>query len=173
MIETPRLRLLPCDDTLFDAMKMGGSVLSQAIGANVPKKWSQYRDTFAPAYLRWKAHPPLRDWWVHLIVYKPDNILVGSCGYKGEPDAEGSVEIGYEVRATHQHKGIATEAAQGLVSHAFAHTEVKKVIAHTLPEENYSTKLLQKVGFTRTGDFNDPDDGLVWRWELKKVMNDE
>ncbi|WP_373515289.1 GNAT family N-acetyltransferase [Persicitalea sp.] len=166
MIETPRLRLLPCDDTIFDAIKMGGSVLSQTIGANVPKKWSQYRDTFAPAYLRWKAHKPLRDWWVHLIVYRPDNMLVGSCGYKGEPDAEGRVEIGYEIRPSHQNLGIATEAARGLVNHAFTHSEVKKVIAHTIPEENYSTRILQKVGFFRTDDFSDPEDGLMWRWEI-------
>lgn len=172
MIDTPHLRLLPCDDTLFDAMKMGGGVLSQAIGANVPKKWSQYRDTFAPAYLRWKAHPPLRAWWVHLIVYKPDNILVGSCGYKGEPDAEGRVEIGYEIRPSHQHKGIATEAARGLVDHALAQAEVRKIIAHTLPEENYSSRVLQKIGFTRTDDFNDPDDGLMWRWEINKLTMD-
>ncbi len=170
MIETRRLRLLPCDDTIFDAIKMGGGVLSQTIGANVPKKWSQYRDTYAPAYLRWKAHKPLRDWWVHLIVYRPDNMLVGSCGYKGEPDAEGRVEIGYEVRPSHQNLGIATEAAQGLVKHAFTHEEVKKVIAHTLPEENYSTRILQKTGFTRTDDFNDPDDGLMWRWEILKSL---
>ena len=168
MIETPRLRILPCDDTLFDAMKMGNSVLSQAVSANVPKKWSQYRDSFAPAYLRWKAHKPLRNWWVHLVVYKPDNLLVGSCGYKGEPDAEGRVEIGYEIRSEHQNRGIATEAAQALVENAFSHAEVKKVLAHTLPQESHSTRILQKIGFVRTEDFNDPDDGLMWRWELSK-----
>ncbi|MPR33588.1 GNAT family N-acetyltransferase [Salmonirosea aquatica] len=167
MIDTPRLRLFPCDDTLFDAMRMGDNVLSQALGANVPRKWTAFRDSFAPAGLRWKAHPPLRDWWVHLIVYRPDNLLIGSCGYKGEPDAEGKVEIGYEIRPSHRNLGLATEAARGLIDNAFTHADVRKVIAHTLPEESHSSQLLQTVGFVRTADFQDPDDGLVWRWELE------
>lgn len=169
MIESPRLRLYPCDDTLFEAIKMGNNVLARAISANVPKKWSQYRDSFAPAYLRWKAHKPLRDWWVYLIVYLPDNLLVGSCGYKGEPDEAGRVEIGYEIKPSHQHMGIATEAARALVARAFKRPEVKTVIAHTLPEMGYSAQLLQKIGFVRTEDFQDPEDGLMWRWELLKL----
>jgi [ribosomal protein S5]-alanine N-acetyltransferase len=166
MIDTPRLRLFPCDDTLFDAIRMGDAVLARALGANVPKKWTEFRDSFAPAGLRWKAHPPLQDWWTHLIVYRPDNLLIGSCGYKGEPDAHGCVEIGYEIRPSHRGKGLATEAARALVENAFAHPEVKKVLAHTLPEESPSTQLLQKIGFVRTDDFQDPEDGLLWRWEI-------
>ncbi len=101
-------------------------------------------------------------------MYLPDNLLVGSCGYKGEPDEEGRVEIGYEIKPSHQNMGIATEAARALVVRAFKRSAVKKVIAHTLPEVGYSTQLLQKIGFTRTDDFRDPDDGLMWRWELAK-----
>jgi len=166
MIDTPRVRLFPCDDTLFAAMKMGDNVLAQALGANVPRKWTAFRDSFVPAALRWKAHPPLRDWWVHLIVYRPDNMLIGSCGYKGEPNADGQVEIGYEIRPSHRNRGLATEAARALVDNAFTHAEVRTVIAHTLPEVSHSSQLLQTLGFVRTDDFQDPDDGLVWRWEL-------
>lgn len=168
MIDTPRLRLLPCDDTLFAAMKMGDNVLAQALGANVPRKWTQFRDSFAPAALRWKANPSLRDWWVHLIVYRPDNLLIGSCGYKGAPDAQGQVEIGYEIRPSHRTLGLATEAARALVENAFNHADVHRVTAHTLPEESHSSQLLQTIGFVRTDDFQDPDDGLMWRWELDR-----
>ncbi|MBU1822625.1 MAG: GNAT family N-acetyltransferase [Bacteroidetes bacterium] len=168
MIDTPRLRLFPCDDTLFDAIRMGDAVLARALGANVPKKWTGFRDSFAPAALRWKAHPPLRDWWTYLAVYRPDNLLIGTCGYKGEPDENGAVEIGYEIRASHQGKGLATEAAQALVQNAFASQEVKKVLAHTMPEASPSAQLLQKIGFVRTDDFQDPEDGLLWRWELER-----
>ena len=167
MIETPRLKLFPCDDTLFAAIKMGDNVLGQALGANVPRKWSAFRDSFAPAALRWKAHAALRDWWVHLIVYRPDNLLIGSCGYKGEPDAEGTVEIGYEIRPSHRTLGLATEAARALVENAFNHATVRRVIAHTSPEENHSSHLLRTIGFVRTDDFLDPDDGLLWRWVLE------
>ncbi|MCE7066201.1 GNAT family N-acetyltransferase [Dyadobacter sp. CY326] len=168
MIITPRLRIVPCDDTLFDAIRMGNNTLARVMGVNVPKKWTDFRDTFTPSYHRWKAHPPLRDWWVYLIIYVPDNILIGSCGYKGEPDANGVVEIGYEIIPAYRKRGLGAEAAKGLVDHAFAHSAVKKVTAHTLAEENASVRILESIGFKQTEDVSDPDDGLLWRWEVSR-----
>ncbi len=169
MILTPRLRLIPCDDTLYDAIRMGNNILARVLGANVPKKWTDFRDTFGPMYIHWKAHPELQDWWTHLIVYRPDNILIGVCGYKGEPDAQGVVEIGYEIRASHRSKGLATEAARGLVEHAFSYTEVQKVIAHTISEENYSSMLLQKLGFTKIPESIETDSQQFTRWEVNRL----
>ncbi|MCE7058456.1 GNAT family N-acetyltransferase [Dyadobacter sp. CY343] len=168
MIETPNLRIVPCDDTLFDAIRLGNNTLARVMGVNVPKKWTEFRDTFTPSYHRWKAHPPLRNWWVYLIIYKPDNQLIGSCGYKGEPDSTGMVEIGYEIMPSHRGKGLGTETAQGLVDHAFGQSGVLKVVAHTLSEENTSARLLEKIGFAQTEDVSDPDEGLLWRWEISR-----
>jgi ribosomal-protein-alanine N-acetyltransferase len=39
-------------------------------------------------------------------------------------------------------------------------------VAHTLAEENASTAVLTKTGFTHTATITDPDDGPVWRWGL-------
>jgi len=168
MIETPHLRIIPCDDTLYDAIRMGNNILARVMGVNVPKKWTEFRDTFTPSYERWKAHPPLREWWVYLIVHKPDNQLIGSCGYKGEPDSSGMVEIGYEIMSSHRLKGLGKETAQGLVDHAFRQSGVHKIIAHTLAEENASAHILEKIGFVQTEDVSDPDDGFLWRWELTR-----
>ncbi|WP_229212050.1 GNAT family N-acetyltransferase [Dyadobacter arcticus] len=162
------MRLVPCDDTLYDAIRMGNNTLARVMGVNVPKKWTEFRDTFTPSYHRWKAHPPLRDWWVYLVIYLPDNQLIGSCGYKGEPDANGMVEIGYEIMPTHRTIGLGTEAAKGLLDHAFTHNIVRKVSAHTLAEENASARILEKIGFAQIEDVNDPEEGLLWRWEIVK-----
>lgn len=169
MLQSQRLDIISCDDTLFDAIRMGNNVLARVMGVNVPKKWTEFRDTFTPSYHRWKAHPPLRDWWVYLIVYKPSNMLIGSCGYKGEPDSNGCVEIGYEITPTHRAMGLGYETAFALVEHAFKQRGVLKVIAHTLPEESPSVRILERIGFIRTDDnFNDPDEGVLWRWEISK-----
>ncbi|QRR04301.1 GNAT family N-acetyltransferase [Dyadobacter sandarakinus] len=166
MIETPRLRIIPCDDSLYEAIRMGNNTLARVMGVNVPKKWTEFRDTFTPSYHRWKAHPPLRDWWVYLVIHTSDNMLIGSCGYKGEPDGNGMVEIGYEIMASHRQKGLGKEIAKGLVDHAFRQSIVKKITAHTLREENPSVKILEGLGFVQTDNVNDPEDGLLWRWEL-------
>jgi len=44
---------------------------------------------------------------------------------------------------------------------------VLRVIAHTLPETNASTRVLEKVGMNFVGEVIDPDDGRVWRWQMQ------
>jgi len=108
------------------------------------------------------------DPWIHgfQMIQKSDAKVVGSCGFKGPPTAEGVVEIAYGVEPEHQGQGFATEAAQALVSFAKGHDQVRLVLAHTLPEPNASTRVLTKCGFRQVEEVIDPDDGPVWRWEL-------
>jgi [ribosomal protein S5]-alanine N-acetyltransferase len=96
---------------------------------------------------------------------------VGSCGFKGPPDANGTVEIAYGVAPEHQNRGYATEAAGGLVQFAFADTRVRVVCAHTLSEANASARVLVKCGFIAVGQVVDPEDGLVWRWETIRARH--
>ena len=49
---------------------------------------------------------------------------------------------------------------------------VRVVRAHTLPQANASTRVLGKCGFTFTGPVEDPEDGLVWRWERPRQLGD-
>lgn len=42
--------------------------------------------------------------------------------------------------------------------------DVARVVAHTLPIENASSRVLRHCGFERIGEVIDPEDGLVWRW---------
>ncbi len=167
MLKSKNIKLIPCDDNIFDAIKMGDEVLAQVIGANVPKKWTEFRDAFTPAYRRWKEHPPLRDWWTHLIVHLPDNQLIGSCGYKGEPDVNGTVEIGYEIKSSYRNRGFGKEVARILTENALDSRMVKRIIAHTLPLESPSTSVLRSTGFTMVEEVKDDAEGLVWKWEYK------
>jgi len=109
------------------------------------------------------------DPWIHgfKLVHRDSGTVVGRCGFKGPPDANGVVEIAYGMNPEHEGKGYATEAAGALVSFAFCHSQVRVVRAHTLPQANASTRVLTKCGFQRIGEVIDPEDGLVWRWERK------
>ena len=53
----------------------------------------------------------------------------------------------------------------GGVDRAIAAPEAHRIRAHTLPEPNASTRILEKLGFVKCGDAIDPDAGLVLRWE--------
>jgi len=102
------------------------------------------------------------------IVHQASNAAVESCCFKGPPTADGVVEIAYSVAPEHQGKGYSTETAAAPTSYAFTGRKVRVVRAHTLPESNASTRVLDKCGFQRLGEVIDPEDGLVWRWEKRK-----
>jgi RimJ/RimL family protein N-acetyltransferase len=115
---------------------------------------------------RLRASTPPDSWTLGFSVVHLDNdTVVGTCGFKGPPAADGVVEIAYGISPEHQGKGYATEAAQSLTDYAFSSGKVRVVRAHTRPESNASTRVLTKCGFRRIGEVVDPEDGLVWRWE--------
>jgi ribosomal-protein-alanine N-acetyltransferase len=99
-------------------------------------------------------------WFTHLIIEGDD--VVGLGGFTGPP-VDGVVEIGYSVAPSRQGRGIAT-AAVGLWLERATAGGVRRVVAHTLPEENASTTVLRRHGFVRDGEATDPDEGTVWRW---------
>ena len=107
-----------------------------------------------------------QDPWVHgFKLMLNDDTLVGMGSFKGPP-VDGVVEIAYAVNPEYQGRGFATAAARAMVEFAFRSGDVKKVLAHTLPGGIASQRVLAKSGFRKTGEVMDPDDGLVWRYEI-------
>jgi len=102
------------------------------------------------------------------VVHPATNQVIGSAGFKGPPDAGGMVEAAYGIVPDWQGKGCATAALGKLIAFASADDRVHALRAHTLPENNASTRVLTKNGFTKLGEVIDPEDGRVWRWERTK-----
>jgi RimJ/RimL family protein N-acetyltransferase len=109
------------------------------------------------------------DPWLHgfAVIHRESGAVIGSCGYKAPPGPEAFVEIAYGIDPAYQGRGYATEAARALVAFAFGSGRVSLVRAHTKPSESASTRVLTKCRFERVGEVVDPEDGLVWRWELR------
>ena len=105
------------------------------------------------------------------VLHVADNILIGFCSFTGPPTADEIVEIAYGIAPGYQGRGHATEAARAIVDYAFASGRVGTIHAHTLPEHNASTRVLQKCGFSFRGEIIHPTDGPVWRWELEKTAS--
>ena len=100
--------------------------------------------------------------WCGYIARREDR-PVGFGVFKNAP-TDGIVEIGYLTFPAHERTGVASNVAAQMLDIA-RDAGVKCVIAHTLPEENASTEVLRRNQFEKTGEANDPDEGLVWRWE--------
>lgn len=106
--------------------------------------------------------------WTHgfAIVERMSGDTIGSCAFKGPPDAEGVVEIAYEIVPAHRRRGYAREAARAASHFALEQPGVRIVRAHTLEDDGTSARVLLACGFTLVGPVELPDDGLVQRWEL-------
>ena len=106
-------------------------------------------------------------WGSYLAIDPASRRVVGTCSFKGPPDADGGVEIAYFTFPDNEGRGIGTAMARALVEIASRHESVSRLVAHTLPARNASVRILERLGFSHTADIVDPDDGPVWRWERK------
>lgn len=130
------------------------------------------RAEISPDWLARIRTAPAPEPWTHSfsILHRATGATIGSCAYKGPPDADGAVEIAYGVDPEYQGRGVATEAAQALVDYALSSEQVRVVRAHTRPDNKAFMRVLTKLGFTCVGEVLDPEDGLVVRWELQKAV---
>ena len=153
-IDTRRLRLVP---NTLDEVRAHIESMNADQRAQLSSDWLARIDTGTA------------DQWTlgFAIVHQVNDAIIGGCGFKGSPSADGTVEIAYNVAPDHQGKGYATEAAEALAAFAFSSGLVRIVRAHTLPNASASTQVLTKCGFRYVGEVMDCDDGLVWRWEKR------
>lgn len=169
VIETDRLMIVQCDEAILIEAIKGNSNIAHKLGVDVPDNWTEFgKEALQYAHNKLEKNSSERGWWTYLPILKSENILIGSGGYKGKPTNEGEIEIGYEITPEFRNQGLATELAKALVENAFEFDQVKLISAHTLGEFNPSTKVLLKCGFEKVEELNDPDEGIIWKWELLK-----
>jgi RimJ/RimL family protein N-acetyltransferase len=155
-LRTPRLRLVLKTP---EEVRAGIETMDAADKAQLSADWlARLHASTAP------------DPWVHgfSMVHLDTGTTVGQCGFKGPPDADGAVEIAYGVASDQESNGYATEAARALLAYALSVDQVKLVRAHTLPASSASKRVLAKCGFQFVGEINDPEDGLVFRFETTR-----
>jgi [ribosomal protein S5]-alanine N-acetyltransferase len=97
-----------------------------------------------------------------LIVNDENSRIVGGCGFKTAIE-HGRVEVGYGVALSAQGKGAATTAVNLLVRMAFA-AGATEVLAEVAPDNQASTRVVQKAGFKNIGSILDRDNEHVVRW---------
>ncbi len=103
-------------------------------------------------------------WVGYMIIHK--NKVVGSCGFTGAPK-QGQVELAYWTFEKFEGQGIASFACKELVSIARDADPTVQVTAKTAPENNASTRILEKNGFKFKEVVQDHEIGDAWLWELK------
>jgi RimJ/RimL family protein N-acetyltransferase len=169
-MQTRSLRLIPHQPELLRAIMLSHEAYEQQSGYRLAEGVREFfvSGDVSPDYVARIQTATQIDPWNHgyAVLLKDEDIVIGSCGYKGPP-TEKVVEIGYGIAPAYCGRGYATEAAEVLTAHAFE-KGVKIVCAHTLPVHNASSRILTKCGFQWIGLVNDPQDGPIWRWEKSR-----
>jgi [ribosomal protein S5]-alanine N-acetyltransferase len=101
--------------------------------------------------------------WICYYI-KQDGNIVGSGGFKGPP-VGGKIEIAYGTFEGSRKQGIGTEICKKLVNIALETDPFVRITARTLPENNFSNRVLEKNNFRFICSVDDPEDGNVWEWE--------
>lgn len=170
-METPNLILMACDQQTLEYAIQGNHQLSKHINAIVPEDWTEFGSRALKYSLdKLKSSEDEKGWWSYFPIHKADNKLIGLCGYKGQPNDTGQVEIGYEIKSEYRNYGLATEIAKALIDNAFNFETVNSIKAHTLGEVNASNKVLINCGFHKTDEVDGKELGTLWKWELQRII---
>jgi [ribosomal protein S5]-alanine N-acetyltransferase len=89
VIETPRLRLIPCELRHFEAILAADrGRLGRMLGVAIPDDGFDFPgsasvETMRSLHEHLKANPDALGWWTYLFVHAGDRMLIGQGGYKG------------------------------------------------------------------------------------------
>lgn len=110
-----------------------------------------------------KADATSLGWGTWLVVEKRNGKVIGDIGFKGKPDADNQVEVGYGFLKEHWNKGYATEAVGAIMQWAFATGLVEVIIAETLLDNYGSMRVLEKLDMKKVGTSEE-----MVNWKLVK-----
>lgn len=99
----------------------------------------------------------------YLIVARSRDAVLGGCRFKSAP-VDGRVEIGYGVAPSERGCGIGSAAVAELLRLATASGAVRQVVAHILPDNAASSRVVARLGFIAGSTLVDPDGEVVVPW---------
>ena len=114
--------------------------------------------------------PTLYGWGSWLVLRKSDGLIIGDAGFKGRPDANQQVEVGYGFLESEWGKGYATEAVGRLLDWAFYTKAVRKVTAETDLNNIGSIRVLEKLWMKKT---KTTADMIYWEKNKESIENDK
>jgi RimJ/RimL family protein N-acetyltransferase len=110
-------------------------------------------------------------WCPNVVVL--DGLMIGHAGYHGPPGANATqnpeaVEFGYTIYPDWRGRGYATQAAVTLMDLAEERAGIRHFVLSVSPENDPSLAIVRKLGFVKTGEHMDEEDGLEHVFELQR-----
>lgn len=110
--------------------------------------------------------PRAAPWIGYLGVDEESMLIVGSCGFRDAPDAQGTVEILHVLTLPGlEGRGFATAMVRALFAVAVAEKRVKRVVVYTLPETSSLTSIVTRAGMRFQGLVRLAGEDPLWCWD--------
>lgn len=172
-IKTGRLRLIPLNANMLEALSRGRDQLEQLLGLqpSALQMSSGMEEEIEEALEFWReftrSHPDQYYWGTNWeIVLEAENRTIGGIGMGGPPNKHGQVTVGYHIDVRQHRRGYGTEALAGLRDWAMQQAECTSMVAFTPVENLPSQKVLSRCGFELVDQVEEA--GLscyFWRYE--------
>jgi len=109
-------------------------------------------------------------WYTYwLLVIRSLPFGAGPIGFKGLPNQNGEVEIGYGIDKAYQQKGYTTEAAQAMITWAFEEPACRSITAQNTKKWNLaSQRVLFKLG---KKVYEESEDAFSLRLERSSIVS--
>jgi [ribosomal protein S5]-alanine N-acetyltransferase len=169
-IRSDRLELVSLSPETIDAL-----LARSPVDFAVPAGWPQGGEAgFLPLRAdQMRRSPDWQEWLVRaLVLAEAGRRMIGYAGFHGPPGTNGpqaadAVELGYTIFEPWRGRGYATEAARALIDWARSEHGIRRFIASVAPDNEPSLAIVGKLGFVRTGEQWDEEDGLELVFELR------
>ena len=168
MVETNRLRLIPLT---YDQLIKYGRVdysLERELGLQEISRSisSDLLEPLEQTILMNVANPNKNYLYstLWIMILKTENKIVGDLCFKGEPNSEGEIEIGYGTYENFRNEGYMTEAVSGIINWAVVQPGIKSIIAETEKSNLASFRILEKNNFKKYRE----TEFMFW-WKLSLI----
>jgi len=174
-IETPRLRLrYMSEDFLLACHDDEAELAENLIGFKVDAEWLREKNLMALRLGELHSDVEYAPWSLRAIGDVRTGAMVGHIGFFSRPNpaylrpyVQEGVELGYAVYPAYRRQGYAEEAIRGLVSWAVVEHGIENFVIATEPENKPAIALAAKLGFEKTAEHVDPEDGLEYLFVLR------
>jgi [ribosomal protein S5]-alanine N-acetyltransferase len=164
-IHTDRLILIPFTLEVTGLLLDGDTSILRQLGLQLTPYWPDQEaiDTFPKIINNLELVPEPSGFESYMVVHRNSMTVIGDAGFKGLPNTDGEVDLGYAIIPQAQKNGYGFEVAKGLADWAFQQQGVEAITARCLLENVPSARVLEKLGMHEVNR-----DETVIRWKLLK-----
>jgi [ribosomal protein S5]-alanine N-acetyltransferase len=118
-----------------------------------------------------RKNEQFQTWCPNAVVL--DGTMIGHAGYHGPPGVNSvqnpnAVEYGYKIFPAWRGRGYATQVAVMLMDRAEERAGTRHFVLAIAPDNDPSLAIARKLGFVKTGEVMDEEDGLEHVYELER-----